>query len=96
MTTYGRFDLTDERWARIEPLLPPPKRKGRRPADRRKMLNGILWILSTGAGWRDLPGKTRDSPEWHCRRLSSSLGRSFPSGRAGVLRIFGLARRWMP
>jgi transposase len=55
MTTYGRFDLTDEQWTLIEPLLPPKKDKGRRPADRRKVLNGMLWILSTGAGWRDLP-----------------------------------------
>ena len=49
-----RHELTDEQWARLEPLLPTPKR-GPRPRDRRRLLNGILWIHATGAQWRDLP-----------------------------------------
>ena len=52
----GRFDLSDEEWAVIEPLLPKggrgPKRK-----DDRKVLNGIFYILRTGAPWRDLPDR---------------------------------------
>ena len=50
----ARFDLSDEEWAVIEPLLP---KKGRGPArrDDRTVLNGILYILRTGAPWRDLP-----------------------------------------
>ncbi len=50
----ARFDLTDDEWAAIEPLLP---KKGRDPArkDDRKILNGIFYILRTGAPWRDLP-----------------------------------------
>lgn len=51
-----RHELTDEQWEIIEPIL--PKRTattGRRPRDPRQMLNGILWILRTGAPWRDLP-----------------------------------------
>jgi transposase len=51
--TY-RHALTDEQWARLEPLLPLPKR-GPQPRDRRRLLNGILWIHATGAPWRDLP-----------------------------------------
>src|SRR5215467_2204527 len=49
-----RHELTDEQWTRLQPLLPRPKR-GPQPRDRRRLLNGILWILSTGAQWRDLP-----------------------------------------
>ena len=51
-----RHALTDEQWALVRPLL--PKRTattGRPPSDPRLMLDGIFWILSTGAGWRDLP-----------------------------------------
>lgn len=51
-----RHELTDEQWALISPLLPKrTARTGRPPKDLRLMLNGILWILHTGAPWRDLP-----------------------------------------
>ena len=50
----ARFDLTDQEWAIIEPLLPAPGRGPRRKDDR-KVLNGIFYILRTGAPWRDLP-----------------------------------------
>ncbi|GHI12455.1 transposase [Streptomyces virginiae] len=49
-----RHELTDQAWAVIEPLL-APSRMGRPVRDRRQVLNGILWKLSTGAAWRDLP-----------------------------------------
>jgi transposase len=51
-----RHELTDEQWERIKPLLPPQKPSTGRPAiDHRRIINGILWILKTGAPWRDLP-----------------------------------------
>jgi transposase len=51
-----RHELTDEQWDLVEPLIPiKPARTGRPPKDRRQMLNGIFWILGTGAPWRDLP-----------------------------------------
>jgi transposase len=51
-----RHELTDEQWELIGPMLPQKVAKtGRPPVDRRVMLNGILWILATGAPWRDLP-----------------------------------------
>ena len=51
-----RGELTDEQWEKLRPLLPPQKPKRGRPAeDHRRILNGILWILRTGAPWRDLP-----------------------------------------
>lgn len=51
----NRHELTDEQWQVIEPLLPRPKRTGRPPRDAREMLEAMLWILRTGAPWRDLP-----------------------------------------
>jgi transposase len=52
----NRGDLNNEQWARLVPLLPPQKPKVGRPAeDHRRILNGILWKVRTGAPWRDLP-----------------------------------------
>jgi transposase len=53
------MDLTNEQWQIVETILPedPVRDDGRgRPwSDRRKVLNGVLWILRTGAPWQDLP-----------------------------------------
>jgi transposase len=51
----GRGELTDTAWAAIAPLLPSDGRRGRPWADHRKVINGILWKVRTGAPWRDLP-----------------------------------------
>ena len=48
-----RFDLTDEEWTLLEPLL-PSKRKSARVDDRR-VLNGILWRFRSGATWAEIP-----------------------------------------
>jgi len=54
----NRGDLTNEQWERIEPLLPRQKTKRGRPSqDHRQLLNGILWVLRTGAPWRDVPDR---------------------------------------
>lgn len=51
-----RGELTDEQWERLEPLLPPQKPHTGRPAHgHRRIINGILWVLRTGAPWRDMP-----------------------------------------
>ena len=52
--------LTDAQWARLAPLLPPQQPKtgssGSRPnKHHRLVVEGMLWILRTGAPWRDLP-----------------------------------------
>ena len=50
----SRYDLTDFEWRVIEPLL-PNKPRGVPRVDDRRMLNGIFWVLRSGAPWRDLP-----------------------------------------
>lgn len=63
--------LTDAQWERIEPLLPqmPAGEQGGRPwCENRRVMEGILWILKTGARWRDLP-EEYPSPSTCWRRL---------------------------
>lgn len=50
-----RHRLTDEQWELIQDVFPPAKTMGRKPRNRRDIVDGILWILRTGAPWRDLP-----------------------------------------
>ena len=56
-----REELQEEQWALIEPLLPKPPRRadgrGRPRCEDRAVLNGILWILRSGARWQDLPDR---------------------------------------
>ena len=55
------MDLTNEQWEVVSAMLPPdPVRadlRGRPWTDRRKTLDGVLWILRTGAPWKDLPAR---------------------------------------
>jgi len=53
-------DLTDDEWRHIEPLIPPARPGGRkRTVNTREVLNGIMYLLSTGCQWRYIP---RDLP----------------------------------
>jgi transposase len=49
-----RYELTDYEWAAIRPML-PNKARGVPRVDDRRVLNGICWVLRSGAPWRDLP-----------------------------------------
>jgi len=49
-----RYELTDHEWTAIRPMLPNKPRGVPRVNDRR-VLNGIFWVLRSGAPWRDLP-----------------------------------------
>jgi transposase len=49
-------DLTDEEWALIAPLIPPAKRGGnKRTVNEREIVNGLMYVLSTGCQWAALP-----------------------------------------
>jgi transposase len=63
-----RQELSDAQWQLIAPHLPPPKRTGRPRADDRKTLEGILWVLRSGARWQDVP-REYGSPTTCWRRL---------------------------
>ncbi len=60
--------LSEAQWALIAPHLPPPKKTGRKRADDRTTLEGILFILRTGCPWSDLP-REYGSPTTVWRRL---------------------------
>lgn len=54
----GRHELSDTQWRQLAPHLPPEKPRVGRPAHpHRRIIDGILWILATGAPWRDLPAQ---------------------------------------
>jgi transposase len=49
-------DLTDKEWAQVAPLIPPARRGGnRRHVDVREVMNGLMYVLSTGCQWRAVP-----------------------------------------
>ena len=63
------MDLTDAQWAILKPLFQPKRRpdgRGRPWKDTRAVLNGVFWILRTGAPWHDLP--PRYPPYQTCHR----------------------------
>lgn len=58
MSPQRRHELTDDQWEQLAPLLPVQRPATGRPAnDHRTVLNGIVWILRSGAPWRDLPDR---------------------------------------
>src|ERR1700692_1726686 len=71
--------LSEEQWAVLVPLFPEPKRRkdgrGRPCASNRACLQGILWVLRTGARWRDLPDEYPDgSTCWRRLRMWEGQG----------------------
>jgi transposase len=73
-------DLTDEEWALIEPLIPPAKKGGnKRTVDVRAVVNGVMYILSTGCQWRyipkDLPPRSTVNDYWKLWEWDGTLDR---------------------
>src|SRR5271154_5977665 len=71
------MDITDAQWAVLEPLFRPKRRadgRGRPWRDTRAVLNGVFWVLRTGAPWHDLP--SRYPPYQTCHRRFQSWQRS--------------------
>jgi len=50
-----RYEVTDDQWQLIEPLIPAAAATGRKRVLPRTVLNGVLWVLRSGSPWRDLP-----------------------------------------
>ena len=65
------MELKDEQWRILEPLIPEPPRRadgrGRPWRDDREVLNGILWVLRTGAPWQDVPDRYPSPATCHRR-----------------------------
>lgn len=72
-----RYELANLEWSAIKPFLPNKPRGVPRVNDRR-VLNGIFWVLRSGAPWRDLP---QDPCRSRCQRLASS---PWPHRRPGT------------
>src|SRR6266853_1850607 len=74
-------DLTDDEWAYVAPLIPPPKPGGgKRRTDMRAVMNGVMYILSTGCQWRYLP---KDFPPYSTVH-TSFFGWQWDGGGIGI------------
>jgi transposase len=79
-----RYELTDEQWALISDFFPAGGGRGRPFKDHRNMVNGILWILSSGAPWRDLPERYGPFQTVHRRHLRWRLDGTWERVLAGL------------
>ena len=92
----GRWEPSDTQWKLIERILRPQRRadgRGRPWRDTRAVLNGILWVLGTGAQWRELPNKY--PPYQTCHRrfqqwVRSGTMRGVLEALAADLRVRGV------
>jgi transposase len=55
--TRPRYELSEAQWATIREFLPPNGRRGQQWKDHRLVIDGILWALSDGGRWRNVPGR---------------------------------------
>ncbi len=68
-------ELNDAQWNRIKCLFEEPKKVGRPPLNPRTVFNAIMWILKSGARWRDLPARYGNwNSIYHKFRKWGSLG----------------------
>ena len=91
MATATSTELTDAQWQLLLPLLPPKATTGRPRADDRRTLNGILWVLRTGARWADMPREYGAPSTAHVRLQTWAKHEQRP---AFALRCFEL-RKWI-
>ena len=82
-----RFDLSDDEWALLEPLMPKSRKSAR--ADDRKIMTAIFYVLRTGMPWRDLPeryGSTRRRTIGSIAGLDAASGSGFRHARSQIAR----------
>lgn len=79
-------DLSDDQWKALNRLIPNPKRRsdgrGHPWKSRRSVLNGILWVVRTGAAWADLPEAYPSFQTCH-RRFQQSVRSGSDEGNPG-------------
>lgn len=80
-------DLTDKEWEILKPLMPVRAKTGRPRNDDRKTINGILYVLSTGCRWRDLPPERYGSGKTCWLRFTEWRDTGFWNGIAGTLML---------
>ena len=81
-----RYELSDYEWSVIKPML-PNKPRGIPRVDDRRILNGIFWVLRSGAPWRDLPSSY--GPHTTCYNRFGRWGGGLASGTGSWM-------RWLP
>ena len=75
-------DLTDDEWKLVEPLIPPGKRGGdKRTVIMREVVNGLMYILSTGCQWRAIP---KDLPPRSTIADRARFASPIPSSPTGI------------
>ena len=73
-------DMTDDEWALIGPLIPPAKRGGnKRTVDIRAVVNGVMYVLSTGCQWAALPKDLPPRSTVNGKRLLMAAYRTDPA-----------------
>ena len=87
-------DLTDAEWAHIEPLIPPGKPGGgKRRVAIREVINGVMYILSTGCQWRALPKDLPPRSTVHDYMITSACGTGTARWIASIMRSTSSAAR---
>jgi transposase len=92
-------DLSDEEWALIEPEIPPAKRGGgKRTVNLREVVNGLMYVLSTGCQWRaipkDLPPRSTVNGYFSLWDYDGTLGRIHHALYVKWLRLVKSFGRW--
>ena len=105
------WELSDSLWQQIEPLLPQPKSRyrgrgkkrkhigGRPPADRRKLMSGILYVMRTGCQWNALPqekfGSGKTAHRYFQRWVKAGVfWRMWVAGLTAYDELIGIAWKW--
>jgi transposase len=79
-----RYELSDVEWVALEPFLPGVVTGGRPRADDRRLLNGIVWKIRSGAAWRDIPARYGSWQSVYTRFRRWALDGTFAAMLAGV------------
>ena len=92
-------ELTDKQWKMMESCVPPPAKTGRPRDEDRKIINGIIYVLTTGCRWDDMPKRYGDDStanrrlnKWQQKGvwkkiLKSAINSAYSSGKINLQKI---------